>query len=108
MHVFLTIWKDANVLVIFFVGRLDPSFGSLHHGMESFGSVCRIEHMLFGGPSWINREVWLCMCLDVFRVGWLSSSSALQWFGVSAGFLLERQGQPCIGFGDVSCTRRKH
>ena len=39
-------------------GHLSP-LGSLRHGMDSFGSVCSIEHMLFGGPFWINREVWL-------------------------------------------------
>ena len=41
------IWNVAGVLVIFSVARLDSPVGLLHHGMESFGGVCRIEHMLF-------------------------------------------------------------
>ena len=52
--------------------------GSLRNEMDSIRDVCRIEHMLFGEPFLIKREVcWsFFICLDVFRVGWLSSSSA--------------------------------
>ena len=68
-------------------------------------------------------KAWRCVGLVLCAL--MCSESAgcpaaqhYQWFGVSAGVLQERQGQPCIGFGGVSsvsldtprcvsCTRRK-
>ena len=47
--------------------------------MDSIRDVCRIEHLFFGEPFLIKREVcWSCFtCLHVFENGWLSSSSTL-------------------------------
>ena len=68
--------------------------GSLRNGMDSIGDVCRIEHMLFGEPFLIKREVcWSCfICLHVFRVGWLSRSSALTVVWCVCGLLAGATG----------------
>ena len=57
---------------MFFVARLVSPLGSLRNGMDTIGGICRIEHMFFGDPFWMKREVLLILffCLDVFGVGW--------------------------------------
>ena len=72
--------------------------------------------MLFGEPFLMKREVcWSCfICLDVFGVGWLSSSSALTVVWCVCGL-----PSGATGFGGVSrvpldtprcvsCISRKH
>ena len=54
-------WKDAGVLFMFFVARLGSPLGSLRNGMDTVGGICRIEHMFFGDPFWMKREVLLIL-----------------------------------------------
>ena len=96
--------------------------GSLRNGMDSIGDVCRIEHLLFGELILIKREVcWsFFICFHVFRVGWLSRSSALIVVWCVRGLPCMSDRVNCaVGFGGVSylsldtprgvsCISRKH